>query len=1173
MSNRQNLSVLSWNIQDSVGDKANKFEVSDFLSIISDKSIVCLQETKALVKIEGFVSFNSNRKGLRSGGVCILAQNCIRKGITNVKCTESDDIVAVKLDRHYFRLDFDLFLICFYISPSTSSLVKRNPDYTNQTFNSLNAIAHKLKQKGEVILCGDANSRTASLPDFITSYNSSSTFDVYDDIGFEVDISEHRNNCDKIVVAPHSQLFLDFVINNQLKILNGRTLGDSMGKTTCHKWNGSSSVDYFVASSWVRDLVSTLQVKPLNSYSDHCPLLLNVTTSKPFHTSLELPQFSTMPTRFKWDSNVSPKQFSDALDSPEVLPKLKHILETPYDHDLNSNNEIADDLMSCFQAAAKISLKSSKKPAKLPHKKWFDRDCLRSKRNLNRLANRLSRNVKNNLCRAAYYTERNKHSHLIKKKRLNFLDNLNRAIEDGHILDWKRFKQLKQNNTSSPLLDKFDLLSFYDFFTQLYKKPENGPELPSSNSNIPASISQKTDILNRAITMSEAQKAIKNLKKGKSCSTDQISNEMLQSLNLTGLLALLKTFNHCLKSGRYPWHTSVITPIFKSGNPFSPDNYRAIAVGSCMGKLFSGILLDRLLLFKELYCSDPKEQLGFQKGAQTNDHVLTLKTVIDKYTKKHRVRLYTCFVDLRKAFDTVARDLLLHKIASLDIKGEFFDVISDMYSNSLAKIKISNLLSPDIKMLRGTEQGHPLSPDLFKIFIHELSSLLKSTGNYPHLNFTFVSHLLWADDLVLMALDPKSLQTNIDILNNFCVKMGLEINLKKTKVVTFCPSRLKPLLETFRLGDNIIEHTDKYCYLGIIFDQNGSFSSANSELRAKALRAYYSLKNNIIKSSLSFKSTTTLFDTLVKPVLLYGCQIIAPHFKTMKYLYNLKTETPSDNFLKYLAQDHYERFHLKFLKWNLSVHQKASNVGCWGDSGRYPLFVEAIKLSIDYFERAQDSFNKSDGTLLAAAFSVQKDLGLDWYTNLTKVCSRYQDSSISTKRQSTSVAECVRKEFTKHWSICKSTSPKLEFYNQIKSDFRTEDYLSLVEDPNHRASLTRLRISSHNLYIERGRYETPLVPREDRWCTYCYQNSGYKPVESESHVLLFCPLYKSLKKRIFCADVPSPQDTLNLLATKHRKCAVLIGKMVHGILELNQHYTSYYNTQDFHLAPGGCIVV
>ena len=978
---RNSISIMSWNIQDSVGDQTNKFEVDEFLNLFSKYSIVCMQETKSQIKIEGYVSYNSNRKGSRSGGVCILAKNHLRKGISLVPCPESDDIVSIKLDKHFFKLDFDLYLVCFYVSPATSSYVKNNPDYSK--------ITRRLKQKGEIMLCGDANSRTASLPDYISGHNSS--HDIYNDVGFEPDSPEARNNCDRSTVAPHTQHFLDFVLNNQLKILNGRTLGDSIGKYTCHKWNGSSVVDYFVASSWVRDMVYSLCVQNLNSYSDHCPLILKMITSKPISVNLTnlIIESSAMPNRYKWDSKTSPTLFNDALDSPEILPKLNHIIDHSYEHDMEANNNITNDFISCLNKAAELTLKESKKPKKLPHKRWFDKDCRLSKRNLNRLANRLSRNVGNNTLRTTYYTERNKHSRLIKTKKHNFLDKLNKAIEEGHVLNWQKFKQLKHQHENSPLLDKHDLLSFYEFFADLYKKPEENTALNNTSAEFPhsnlypnsnsGSVSSKEGILNKEISINEIERAIKNLKKGKSCSVDLISNEMLQSLNPTGLSALTKTFNHCLTSGKYPWHTSIITPIYKSGNPFSPDNYRAIAVGSCMGKLFSSILLERLLLFKELYCADPKEQLGFQKGAQTNDHVLTLKTVIDKYTKKKRVRLYTCFVDLKKAFDTVSRDLLLHKIVHLGISGNYFHVLSDMYNKSIAKIKISNLLSPEIKVLRGTEQGHPLSPDLFKLFIEELSSLLKPTNDalYPNLSSTFVSHLLWADDLVLLALDKAGLQANINILYRFCQKMGLEINNKKTKIVTFCPTRQKPLLETFMLGDNIIEHTNRYCYLGIIFDQNGSFSAANTELRSKALRALYSLKNNIQKDSLSFKSKSILFDTLVKPVLLYGCQIIAPHNKTMNYLSNLNDQTSPEHFLKYISQDHYEKFHLKFIKWNLSVHQKASNVGSWGDSGRYPLFFEAIKLSIDYFKRVQNCFDNSDGSLLAASFRVQRDLGLD----------------------------------------------------------------------------------------------------------------------------------------------------------------------------------------------------
>jgi len=124
-ASRDQLAVMSWNIQDSTGDGSNKFENKEFLSILNQADILCLQETKKQVKIEGYLSFNSNRKNSRSGGVCILAENDLRKGVSCVPCSESDDIIVVKLDKNFFKLDFDLFLVCYYISPAYSSYVKK----------------------------------------------------------------------------------------------------------------------------------------------------------------------------------------------------------------------------------------------------------------------------------------------------------------------------------------------------------------------------------------------------------------------------------------------------------------------------------------------------------------------------------------------------------------------------------------------------------------------------------------------------------------------------------------------------------------------------------------------------------------------------------------------------------------------------------------------------------------------------------------------------------------------------------------------------------------------------------------------------------------------------------------------------------------------------------------
>ena len=155
--------------------------------------------------------------------------------------------------------------------------------------------------------------------------------------------------------------------------------------------------------------------------------------------------------------------------------------------------------------------------------------------------------------------------------------------------------------------------------------------------------------------------------------------------------------------------------------------------------------------------------------------------------------MIACFVDFAKAFDSLARDALLHKIVTMGITGKFFDTLKNMYTNTCSRVKLINKLSKSIDHNNGVEQGHPLSPELFKMFIRDLSIFLNDCStnhdlNFPYLADTLINHLLWADDLVLLALDEKSLQELISILGNFCEEWGLVINFKKTKVMTFTRS-------------------------------------------------------------------------------------------------------------------------------------------------------------------------------------------------------------------------------------------------------------------------------------------------------------------------------------------------------------------------------------------------
>ena len=150
-----------------------------------------------------------------------------------------------------------------------------------------------------------------------------------------------------------------------------------------------------------------------------------------------------------------------------------------------------------------------------------------------------------------------------------------------------------------------------------------------------------------------------------------ICNELLKALTDHNLELLVKLYNNCLSTGTYPWNNNIITPLHKKGCKANPDNYRAVAVSSTIGKLFSTILLHRILHFKDLKCPDPINQLGFSKGAQTTDHILTLSTIISKY-EKLKTPVYAIFVDFRKAFDSVCREALCLKLARQGIHGNLF---------------------------------------------------------------------------------------------------------------------------------------------------------------------------------------------------------------------------------------------------------------------------------------------------------------------------------------------------------------------------------------------------------------------------------------------------------------------------------------------------------------------
>ena len=105
-----------------------------------------------------------------------------------------------------------------------------------------------------------------------------------------------------------------------------------------------------------------------------------------------------------------------------------------------------------------------------------------------------------------------------------------------------------------------------------------------------------------------------------------------------------------------------------------------------------------------------------------------------------------------------------------------------MYWEAPLVPKIGTALGPEIASKCGVKQGDPLSPLLFGLFIDEFETWLKERlpGVGVRLGTRVLQMLLYADDMVLFVHDPASLQRQLNLLHEFCVAKGMEVNVTKT---------------------------------------------------------------------------------------------------------------------------------------------------------------------------------------------------------------------------------------------------------------------------------------------------------------------------------------------------------------------------------------------------------
>ena len=375
---------------------------------------------------------------------------------------------------------------------------------------------------------------------------------------------------------------------------------------------------------------------------------------------------------------------------------------------------------------------------------------------------------------------------------------------------------------------------------------------------------------NAPFTPSELVSALKCCR-NTSAGPDGVHYMMLRRLPALSMTFLLALFNRVWLSGDFPpqWREALVLPFLKPGKSGAlPQDYRPIALTSCVCKLLERMINFRLMWFLESKCLLSPSQFGFRRARGTAEPLSRLHTYIASAFAR-RDSVLAVFFDLEKAYDTTWRYHILRQLSLVGISGNLGVFLQNFLQNRSFRVRVASSCSPSFRQIEGVPQGSVLSTTLFLLAINDIVSVLPSG----------VRSSLYVDDFAIYASDSSSsrlhflLQSAVTAASSWATDHGFRFSTSKTFSIYFTRSRAA-CPPSLLLYDTPIEYRTSGKFLGLLLDSRLTWRPHISSIRDTALRRLRLLQTlSHVSWGADRKTLLSLHTVLVLSVLDYGCHV------------------------------------------------------------------------------------------------------------------------------------------------------------------------------------------------------------------------------------------------------------------------------------------------------------